>query len=147
MKLARTTVLLAAILCTGCATTTFKTFETRGSGVIEGKGGTKTVQDGMDIWDYGDPPRKFKILGVIEDERPGGIIPMGQLRAEMVKKAREVGGHALIQAANQAQIVGYQTFGSATTTAYGNTATATGLATAVPIRRNSALFVVIQYVE
>lgn len=131
----------------GCATTTYKTFEIRGDGVIEGKGGTRTVQDGMDIWDYGEPPRRFRVIGIIEDERPGGIIPMAQLRSDMVKKAREVSGHAMIQIRSEAQVVGYQSFGSATATAYGSTATATGISTAVPIRRNSAQFAVIQYVE
>jgi hypothetical protein len=147
MKLVQIVLCLGVTLLIGCATTTYKTFETRGSGVVEGNGGTKITEDGMDIWDYGEPPRKFKVLGVIEDKRSGGIIPMRQLHADMVKKAREVGGHALIKATNQAQIVGYQTIGSATSTINGNTANTTGSATTVPIRRNSAQFVVIQYVE
>lgn len=141
-------ILVASMLCiAGCATTTYKTFEARGNGVLEGKGGTKAIQDGMDIWDYGDPPRRFRVIGIIEDERPGGVIPMGQLRSDMVKKAREVGGHALIQIRSQAQVVGYQSFGGATATTYGNTATTTGYSTAMPIRRNSAQFAVIQHVE
>lgn len=147
MKLAVQVLLLSAWVLSSCATTTFKSFETRGDGVIEGRGGTKTVQDGMDIWDYGDPPRRFKIIGIIEDERPGGIIPMAQLRSDMVKKAREAGGQALIQIRSQAQIVGYQSFGSATATTYGSSATATGFATSVPIRRNTAQFAVIRYVD
>lgn len=72
---------------------------------------------------------------------------MSQLRADMVKRAREVGGHALIQIRSQAQVVGYQRYGGATATAYGNTATATAYSTAVPIRKNAAQFAVIQYVE
>jgi len=141
-------VFLAAALCiSGCATTTYKTFETRREGIVEGRGGTKAVQDGMDFWDYGDPPRRFRVIGIIEDERPGGVIPMSQLRSDMVKKAREVGGHALIQIRSQAQVVGYQSFGNAAATSYGNTATATGYSTAMPIRKNSAQFAVIQYVE
>jgi len=143
-----TAILLAASLCfTACATTTFKTFETRGDGIVEGKGGTKSVQDGMDVWDFGDPPRRFRVIGVIEDERPGGVIPMSQLRSDMVKKARVVGGHALIKIRSQAQIVGYQSFGATTATAFGSSATATGFSTMVPIRRNTAQFAVIQYVE
>lgn len=146
MKQSLVTAALVVLLA-GCATTTYKSFETRGDGIIEGRGGAKSVQDGMDIWDYGDPPRKFRVLGVIEDERPGGIIPMAQLRSDMVKKAREVGGHALIQVRSQAQIVGYQSFGTATATTYGSSATATGMSTAVPIRRNAAQFLVIRYID
>lgn len=147
MKLAVRVLLLSACVLASCATTTFKSFETRGDAVIEGRGGTRTVHDGMDIWDYGDPPRKFKVLGIIDDERPGGIIPMAQLRSDMVKKAREAGGHALIQIRSQAQIVGYQSIGSATATTYGNSATATGFATSVPIRRNTAQFAVVRYID
>ena len=147
MKLVQIVLFLGLILLIGCATTTYKTFETRGSVVVEGNGGTKINEDGMDIWDYGEPLRKFKVLGVIEDKRSGGIIPMRQLYADMVKKAREVGGHSLIKATSQEQIVGYQTIGSATSTINLNTAKTTGSATTVPIRRNSALFVVIQYVD
>ena len=147
MKLPSAALVVCALALVACATTTYKTFETRGDGIVEGNGGTKSVQDGMDIWDNGDPPRRFRIIGLIEDERPGGVIPMGQLRSDMVKKAREVGGQALIQIRSQAQVVGYQSFGSATATAYGNTATATGVTTSMPIRRNTAQFAVIQYVE
>lgn len=147
MKPSLIALISCALTLAACATTTYKTFETRGDGVIEGKGGAKSVQDGIDIWDYGDPPRRFRVIGIIEDERPGGIIPMGQLRSDMVKKARDVGGHALIQIRSQAQIVGYQSIGSATATSYGNTATATGATTSMLIRRNTAQFAVIQYVD
>jgi hypothetical protein len=74
----------------GCATTQYKPYEAEDN-VFEGKGGTKVVVDGMEIWDNGDPPRKFRILGIIDDQRPGGIIPMSALHSDMVKKAREAG--------------------------------------------------------
>jgi hypothetical protein len=140
-------LLISALVLAGCASTNFKTFETRGESIIEGQGGTKTVHEGMDVWDYGDPPRKFKVLGIIEDERPGGIIPMSQLKSDVVRKAREAGGQALIQIRSEAQIVGYQTFGSASATAYGNRATATGFSTTAPLRKNYARFAVIQYID
>jgi hypothetical protein len=44
--------------------------------MVQGHGGTRKVVDGMDVWTHGDPPRPFKLLGIIEDERPGGMIPM-----------------------------------------------------------------------
>ncbi|UUZ63391.1 hypothetical protein LP417_28225 [Polaromonas sp. P1-6] len=140
------TMLLAASLLAGCATTEYKAFEGKGN-VIEGKGGTKVVVDGMEIWDNGEPPRKFKVLGIIDDERPGGLIPMSQLRSDMVKKAREAGGDAVVQLNSQSQIAGYYTSGSASAYAYGNSATAYGSSTTMPVRRNLAKFAVIKYVE
>jgi hypothetical protein len=50
----------------------------------------------MDMWTNGDPPRRFRILGIIDDERPGGLIPMAELKHDIVKKAREHGGDAVI---------------------------------------------------
>lgn len=64
-------MVLASSLLAGCATTEYKAYEGKGN-VIDGKGGTKVVVDGMEIWDNGEPPRKFKILG-IDDQRPGGL--------------------------------------------------------------------------
>lgn len=139
-------VVLAASLVAGCATTEYKSFEGK-TNVFEGKGGTKVVVDGMELWDNGEPPRKFKVLGIIDDERPGGLIPMAQLRSDMVKKAREAGGDALIQLGSQSQIAGYYTSGSASAYGYGNSATAYGSATTMPVRRNVAKFAVIKYVE
>jgi hypothetical protein len=134
------------ILLGGCASTQFKAYEGRGN-VIEGHGGTRVVVDGMDVWENGEPPRKFKLLGLIEDERPGGIIPMGQLQGDLVKKAREVGGHALIKINSQSQIMGYQTSGYASTNAIGSTRPATGTATTIAARKNFATFAVIQYLD
>ena len=65
--------------------------------------------DGMEIWDNGDPPQKFKVLGIIDDERLEGVIPMSQLRGDMAKKAREAGRDAVVQLSSQSQIAGYYT--------------------------------------
>jgi hypothetical protein len=142
-------VLLAALafsLVAGCATTEYKSYEAKDN-IFEGKGGTKVVVEGVDFWDNGDPPRKFKVLGIIDDQRPGGIIPMSQLRTDMVRKAREVGGDAVIQLGNQSQIAGYYTSGSASAYSYGSSATAYGSSTTMPVRRNVAKFAVIKYVD
>jgi len=137
---------LVPVLVSGCATTQYKPYEARDN-LFEGKGGTKVVVDGMEIWDNGDPPRKFKVLGIIDDQRPGGIIPMSQLHSDMVRKAREAGGSALVQLGNQSQIAGYYTSGSASAYSYGSSATAYGSSTTMPVRRNVAKFAVIKYVD
>lgn len=137
---------LVLSLAAGCATTEYKPYQAKDN-VFEGKGGTKVVVDGMELWDNGDPPRKFKVLGVIDDQRPGGIIPMSQLRSDMVKKAREAGGDAVVQLGNQSQIAGYYTSGSASAYSYGSSATAYGSSTTMPVRRNVAKFAVIKYLD
>lgn len=137
---------LALLLATGCATATteYKSYEAK-ENLFEGKGGTKVMVDGMELWDNGDLPRKVRILGIIDDQRPGGIIPMSQLRSDVVKKARENGGDAVVQLGNQSQIAGLYTSGSASAYAYGNYATGYGSSTIISVRRNVAKFAVIKY--
>lgn len=139
-------VLFGALALTGCATTTYKPFETRGDAIFDGKGGVRAAYDGMEIWDFGDPPRRYKVLGFIDDQRSGGAASMSRLLGDVVKKARDVGGQALIQVRNQSQITGYQAIDSTAATAYGSSAT-TGTTTSMPVRRNTAQFIVIQYVD
>ena len=89
-------VLLCAVLMTSCGGTmfAFRPFEGNGT-LIEGKGGTKTVVDGMEIWDNGDPPRKFSILGYLEVKAQFGADLNFLSRA--VKNARQYGGDAIIR--------------------------------------------------
>jgi hypothetical protein len=137
-------VLALSALITACATTEFRAYEGRAN-AVEGQGGTRLTVDGMDIWDNGDPPRRFQVLGYINDERPGGLIPMARLKGDIVKKAREVGGDALVQVRTQSQLAGYYSSATATATTYGNRTTASGTGMTVPILRNSAMFAVIKY--
>lgn len=137
---------LAIAVTLGCATTEYKTFEAKNN-LFEGKGGTKVIVDGMEFWDNGDPPRRFKVIGIIDDQRPGAIIPMSQLRSDIVKKAQEAGGDAVVQLGNQSQIAGFYTNSSASGYSYGNTANISGTATTIPMRRNVAKFAVIKYVD
>ena len=137
-------LLVVAAACVSCANTEFQSWEGRNS-VVEGRGGTRKVVDGMDVWTYGDPPRRFQVLGIIQDNRPGGPIPMAQMTHDIVAKARQSGGDAVILALSQSQLAGYYTSGSATAYGYGNFASAYGSSTTVPITRHTATFVVIKY--
>ena len=131
-----------------CATTTFKPLEVKGDNVYVGRGGTRSVQDGMDIWVDGDPPRRYRVLGIINDQRFNEVKPMSQLPSDVVKEAREVGGQALIRFSTRSEVIAYKNIdGTTSGTAQGTAAAATGGATATPIRRNTALFLVIQYVD
>ncbi len=114
---------------------------------FEGQGGTKEIVEGMEIWDYGTPPRKFMILGMIDDSRSGSRISMSSLKNDVVVKAKEVGGDALIQVSNNSQFAGTYSTGSASAYSYGNSATAYGSGVAIPIRRNFSKFAVIKYLD
>ena len=99
----------------------------------------------MDIWTFGDPPRRLQVLGITQDERPGGLIRMAQLKHDIVQKARQYAGDAVIFASSQSQLAGYYTAGSASAYGYGNSATAFGSSTTIPITRRSSTYVVIKY--
>lgn len=139
-------VIVAALALTGCASTDYQAWEGRNS-VVEGRGGTKKVVDGMDVWTNGDPPRRFQLLGIIDDERPGGIVPMAELKHDIVNKAREHGGDAVIVIASSSQLAGYYTAGSINTQVIGGSATSFGSATSIPITRRTSKYAVIKYVE
>ncbi len=111
------TVLLLAG-CAACATTDYKAFEGKLDGVIDGKGGAKVVVDNMDIWDDGEPPRKFKIIGFIDDNRSNNRIMMMFQRGALVSKARKVGGDAIIKLNTQTQLSEFYAAGGATVKVY-----------------------------
>ena len=133
-----------ALVMASCATTDFQAWEGRNS-IAQGNGGTRKIVDGIDIWTHGDPPRRFQVLGIIEDSRSGGRIPMARMNHDIVAKARQQGGDAVILVESQSQLAGYYNFGSATAYGYGNSAGAWGSSTTVPLTRHSATYVAIRY--
>src|SRR5712691_1368039 len=137
---------VAVVVCAGCTSTDFQAWEGRNS-VVEGRGGTKKVVDGVDVWTNGDPPRRFRIIGIIDDERPGGIIPMAELKHDIAKKAREHGGNAVILIGSSSQLAGYYSTAAVNTQVYGNSATSFGSGTTVPITRRTSKYAVIKYVD
>jgi hypothetical protein len=129
-------VIAVTLLCVGC-TTDFQSWESADS-VVEGRGGTKKVVDGMDVWTFGDPPRRFKVLGIIQNERPGGPLYVAQLTHDVVKKAREHGGNAVILVTSASQLTGY--YSMINVGRYGS-----GSATTIPVTRRNSTYVVIKY--
>jgi hypothetical protein len=141
-------LLVAALLgLASCATTTFTALPPQGDGIYQGRGGTKSVVDGMDIWSNGDPPRRYRVLGFIEDQRPGEAKTVSQLVADVVSKARAVGGDALIQLSVRSDVVAFKDIDTSTGTTHGNTEAAPGSTTPVPVRRITTRLFVIQYVD
>jgi hypothetical protein len=92
------TAILATALLSGCALyadTNFQPYEAK-NGIFEGQGGAKETIDGIDFWTSGEPPRKFKMLGVINDVRVANPITMNGLKGAVAQKAKEAGGDAVI---------------------------------------------------
>jgi hypothetical protein len=131
-----------ALVLVACAATTYRPLQTSGDGVFEGRGGSMSVEDGMDVWDYGAPPGRYRVLGVIEDARTGGAFaPLNRARSDVVSKAREVGGQALIRVNSRAE-----RFDDASARA-GEATPAQAASGAATVRRQWALFLVIQYID
>ena len=129
------------VVLSGCKTTSYKTFE--GGKTLQGVGGTKEVLNGIDIWNFGTPPYKYKIIGVIEDERPGGRLHLKTLYADAVTKAIEVGGDAIIVETNDNKVTGSFNTG-AQGFIVGNTVF-TGASQSYAIKRNYSRFLVVKY--
>ena len=87
-------VAVGMILLTSCSTTNFTEYHDQN--ILEGKGGTIRVVKGIDIWENGEPDRKYQILGVIDDSRNDGLIPQIRKDTAIALVARERGGDAVI---------------------------------------------------
>jgi hypothetical protein len=97
-------LLVTTVLLCGCSSTKFT--EYHGSEVFQGKGGTMRSVDDIDFWEHGDPDRKYRILGIIE-ESPGHRLPFGRVSrvfssgsgdrdSAIAKIAHKRGGDAII---------------------------------------------------
>jgi hypothetical protein len=86
-------IILASVTC-GCANTRFTEF--RGDGVIQGKGGAVRTVSGIEIWENGEPNRKYKIIGFAQDNRGGGPIANAVWDSAITKLVKEKGGDAVI---------------------------------------------------
>ena len=128
---------LAILFCSlflACSTT-YQPIEAR-QRIVEGQGGTRETVSGIDFWTFGDPPRRYEILGLIQDERGSGIIPMSQQRAAVASRAREVGGHAVIVLNSNSRFTGAQVIPNSS-----------GSAAVIAHSRNTARFLVVKYLD
>jgi hypothetical protein len=91
---------VAAVLLCGCSSAKFT--ESHGLGVLQGSGGEVRSVDGIDIWENGEPARKFEILGSVvgipRSPRLGRLsVLFSQDRDSAIAKiAHEHGGDAII---------------------------------------------------
>ena len=158
-------LVLAAISLAGCASTDYQPVESSGPLVGQGQWGTRKVVDGIDIWTAGAPPRKYRVLGVINDTRGAGPVPMAGYYSGVAAKVKQYGGDAAIEMSSQRQYVGTASFANATTTTsggytgtgynYGNyvgvngtvntTSNTFATGTSVPLFKHHGQFLVVKY--
>jgi len=140
-----------ALFSVGCSSTQY--FPYSGSGQFVGNGGAALRMNGVDLWINGSPPRKFYVVGYIEDVRPGGPGPMSMRNYRLTEKAHAAGGDAVLVLSDQSQYVGTFSSGNAFTTVnasvYGNnifgSALTTGSAFSMPMFRREGRYYVIKY--
>ena len=120
MRLVAVALLVALV---GCSTTNYQVYEGRTPQVIEGRGGTKQVIDGYEIWDNGDPPRRYQVLGVATVEDFDNVFGNQRMRsaiADQIKSAK--GDAAIVQDGwTQGQSIGSGVAFAGNTTAFGTT--------------------------
>lgn len=134
------------LLIAGCSSTEFKSFEGKNN-FYEGRGGTKVSIEGIDFWDNGEPPRKYKILGVIDDERAGNLIHRATFKSDVAKKAKESGGDAVIDLGSSSQVTGYVSNAYASGQYGGGTASSSGFGGSAAVTRTKAKFAVVKYLD
>jgi hypothetical protein len=138
-------ILLLALtaLISGCATN-YYTYS--GSGVLIGQGGASTMVSGIELWITGTPPRKYRVIGYIEDVRPGGPIAMAGRNSQVAAKARSQGGDAIILGGDQSEYVGSINSGNAFAWSNGYHAGASFFGTSAPVIKRTGRYYVIKYI-
>jgi hypothetical protein len=136
---------LVALLLAACVSTQYYTYS--GSPVYTGTGGASKNVNGIDLWVTGSPPRRFMIIGYIEDSRPNRGIPLLTMQGDMVARAKQAGGDGLLLTAQQITYGGTVSSGNASAFINGNTVTAYGTGFAVPLTNRESRYYVIKYVQ
>jgi hypothetical protein len=130
----------------------FLTYEGRDA-VHEGQGGEKKTVDGVDFWMSGDPPHRYEVLGSLTDRRHEsglyGAIRMSSLDDDIAKAAKANGGDAVILQAEDNDVIGVASTGTASAYATGGPgwANANGFGSRFsrPIEAHDSRYLVIKY--
>jgi hypothetical protein len=137
--------------------TDYQPLESRAPVIKEGGQGTRKVVDGVDIWTTGEPPRKYQVIGIINDERLQAPFEMQRYYHDVASKVKQAGGNGAIEAYSNSQVTAIvsnsSTISSGTVSAYaaGNAAfghysgTSNTTGWTAPQQHHSARFVVVKY--
>jgi hypothetical protein len=142
MKKTLLIAIAAAVTLSSCATS-YYTYS--GSGVLVGQGGASTMVNGVELWITGSPPRKFQIIGYIEDTRPGGPIPMAMRNSQVAAKARAQGGDGVIFNSDSSEYMGSVSSSNATVWSNGYYGGVSSFGATVPIIKRTGRYYVIKY--
>lgn len=115
---------LILIFVSACTTTEFIPWE--GTEIESGRGGTKKVVNGIDVWQYGTPPRRYQVVGLVKDSRDPDA-PFSSLLDDATQKAREAGADAIILVSTERHQTGSTTTPSVTEVKVKNTNTVTAV--------------------
>lgn len=123
------------------ASTKFQAYEVKDQ-IIEGEGGTRETVLGVDFWTTGTPPHKYKVIGIIIDDRNKGMLTHDAVGSEKVAKViKEAGGDAAIVQSQSERTTGVVSSGSAS---YGYHY-GFGTAFASAVRREKSEMIVVKY--
>jgi hypothetical protein len=142
------------IFAAGCST---KYYQYSGGVPIIGKGGASQNIDSIDLWIDGSPPRRFRVIGVILDGRPGRGIAMALRNKQVASVAKKQGGDAVLFSFDESEYIGSINSSNAFSTVNLTTAGATsfgqafassastGVGFSQPMFRRNSKFYVIKY--
>lgn len=107
----RMIILACSLVAAGCAQTNYQVYEGRNANIVEGQGGTKEVIDGYEIWDNGNPPRRYQVLGVSTIEDFDNVFGNQRMRSAIAVEIKRAGGDAavVLDGWSQGQSVGVGT--------------------------------------
>jgi hypothetical protein len=90
-------VLFLAFALAACAHVETSTYEGRGGDkVVEGQGGTKRVDDGIEIWDSGEPPHRYKVIGMSTIADFDNVFGRARIESAIVAQAKAANANGVI---------------------------------------------------
>lgn len=110
-------LVLGAMMLSGCALYTQTSFsEFRGPSEFAGRGGTVKSVDGIDVWTSGEPDRRFRVLGVIDQSHYNNrsimaLIAGATKESTLITIAKKHGGDAIILLGSDSVVTGSTTRG------------------------------------
>lgn len=144
---------LAVLLVSGCAIYTPTSFSGwRGEAEFTGSGGTVRHTDGIDIWTYGEPDRRCRLLGLIQQEYYNNNSIMSFLAgatkdSRIINVAKENGGDAIVLLSSDSHIFGYTARMQGHGYHAGNYSYASGTGTIAPNTQTSTVIAVVEYLD
>lgn len=145
MKKTLVLAFIIGLFLSACVSTEYYTYS--GSPVYTGTGGACKNINGVDLWVVGNPPRKFMIIGYIEDSRPNRGIPLLTMQSDLVAQAKRAGGDGLLLNSQQINYMGTYSSGNVSAFANGNNFNAYGSGFSVPLTNRESRHYVIKYVQ